>query len=272
MKYFIPTIFLFCAVLTAPFNISAQSVPPSHYFDSDGVRIRYIELGTGEPVIAVHGFSGNSDSWLKRVSGLAENHRLILFDARGHGLSDKPPTVSEYGKEMGRDIVRLMDHLDIDKAHVVGYSLGTWLVAWAMTESESRFISVVLGGGVPQWEWGTAQERLNQQTYRRQVNTSARQIAESGVEGLDQIALANVRLGQKDMIVTKQSLSDLKVPIMTIVGSEDTALERVQNFKNTFPSIAIELKVIEGGTHLSTPEYPEFMDAVQEFITKNHEN
>jgi pimeloyl-ACP methyl ester carboxylesterase len=270
MRYFTLTKIVLFSVLLLPNITLAQTEPESRYFDSNGVKIRYIELGVGEPVIAVHGFSRNSETWLKRVSDLAENHRLILFDARGHGLSDKPHTVSKYGKEMGRDIVRLMDHLEIDKTHIVGYSLGTWLVSWAITENESRFISVVLGGGVPRWEWGNAQDRLSQQTYTRLINSSARQMAQFGNEGLDQIALANVRLGQKDMIVTKQSLSDLKIPVLAIVGSEDPALEGIQNFKNTFPFI--ELDVVEGGTHLSTPERPEFLESIQEFITRNSEN
>ena len=73
----------------------AQTLPENQYFDSDGVRIRYIELGSGEPVIAIHGYTRNSDTWLETIADLAESHRLILFDQRGHGLSDKPHSVSE---------------------------------------------------------------------------------------------------------------------------------------------------------------------------------
>ena len=106
-------------------SAASQSTPENQYFDSDEVRIRYIELGSGEPVIVIHGLTRDSDTWLKRVSDLAENHRLILFDQRGHGLSDKPHTPAEYGREMGHDVIRLMDHLNIRKAHILGYSIGT---------------------------------------------------------------------------------------------------------------------------------------------------
>ena len=97
MKYLrVLRVCLFCCVLIASSAFS-QPIPENQYFESGGVSIRYVELGSGEPVIAIHGYSSNSDSWLERVSSLAENYRLILFDQRGHGLSDKPHTVSEYG-------------------------------------------------------------------------------------------------------------------------------------------------------------------------------
>ncbi|MFT7208143.1 MAG: pimeloyl-ACP methyl ester carboxylesterase, partial [Pseudohongiellaceae bacterium] len=113
----------FCTALIASSAFS-QSIPENQYFESEGVKIRYFELGSGEPVIAIHGYASSSDAWLESVSSLAENYRLILFDQRGHGLSDKPHTVSEYGREMGHDVIRLMDHLNIPKAHILGYSLG----------------------------------------------------------------------------------------------------------------------------------------------------
>lgn len=135
-------------------SAQAQTLPENQYFDSDGVRIRYIELGSGEPVIAIHGYTRNSDTWLETIADLAESHRLILFDQRGHGLSDKPHSVSEYGREMGHDVIRLMDHLNIPRAHILGYSLGVAPIGMVITENETRFISAVFGGGSSQMGMG----------------------------------------------------------------------------------------------------------------------
>lgn len=260
---------LFASALIAT-NAFSQSIPENLYFDSDGVRIRYIELGSGEPVIAIHGFTGNSDSWLERVSGLAKNHRLILFDQRGHGLSDKPHSVSEYGREMGHDVIRLMDHLNIPKAHIFGYSIGVAPIGMVITENESRFISAVFGGGAARWEWGDSRDLLNQHTYERLRNSSRQQPLGSSMQGQDQIALASLRLGEKELLVSKQSLSNLSLPILAIVGSEDPALEAVESFKNSVPTI--ELVVVEGETHLSLPQHPEFIESVQDFLLRNQEN
>lgn len=269
MKYPIRIMFsLFSSVLLAT-NAFSQSTPVNQYFDSGGVRIRYIELGSGDPVIAIHGLTRNSDTWLEKVSALAEDHRLILFDQRGHGLSDKPHRVSQYGRETGHDVIRLMDHLGIPKAHILGYSIGVVPIGMLITEHESRFISAIFGGGAARWEWGDEEDLLNQQIYERIVNSSRQPQLRSSMEGQDQIALASLRLGEKQLLVSKESLSRLSIPILAIVGSEDSALEAVESFKDTVP--AIELVIVEGETHLSLPEHPEFLESIQDFLLRNKE-
>jgi len=270
MKFFAQIKFsLYFSALIAS-SAYSQTTPENQYFDSDGVRIRFIELGSGEPVIALHGLTRNSDTWLESVSDLAENHRLILFDQRGHGLSDKPHTPAEYGREMGHDVIRLMDHLNIPKAHILGYSIGVAPIAMVITENESKFISAIFGGGAASWEWGDASDLLNQQIYRRILNSPRRQQLGGSMRGQDQIAISSLRLGEKQLLVSKQSLSNLRIPIMAIVGSEDSALETVENFKNAFP--AIELVVLEGETHLSLPAHPEFLKSIQDFLLRNQGN
>jgi pimeloyl-ACP methyl ester carboxylesterase len=102
------------------------------------------------------------------------------------------------------------------------------------------------------------------------LRSPRQQQAESGMEGQDQIALANLRLGEKELVVSKESLSKLGIPIFAIVGSEDPALEAVNKFKNILP--AIELRVIEGESHISAPENPEFVDSIQDFFARNKLN
>jgi pimeloyl-ACP methyl ester carboxylesterase len=111
-------VFLFTLV---PTIVSAQD----KFFDSSGVQIRYIEQGTGEPVVLIHGYASSIErSWIEPgvLPNLARDHRVIAFDLRGHGKSGKPKDPKAYGTEMGQDAVRLMDHLKIQRAHIVGYS------------------------------------------------------------------------------------------------------------------------------------------------------
>jgi len=86
---------------------------------------------------------------------LASRHRVIAIDLRGHGQSEKPLDAARYGDRLWRDVVELMDHLDIRRAHLHGYSLGS-TVAWnVLAQNPSRIVSVALGGGgLPEVEPG----------------------------------------------------------------------------------------------------------------------
>src|SRR5437764_612909 len=113
--------------LLAASSVFADDGAKPQSFDSRGVKIHYTVEGQGAPVVLIHGLHSSADiNW--RVPGtiktLAAHYRVIAFDVRGHGHSDKPDKDDAYGVEMAEDVVRLMDHLKIDKAHIVGYSMG----------------------------------------------------------------------------------------------------------------------------------------------------
>ena len=119
------------------------------YFDSDGVRIHYTDEGAGVPVILVHGFAATADqNW--RLPGviraLRRQYRVVAMDVRGHGLSGKPHEKGAYGMEMVEDIRRLMDHLEIDKAHLLGYSMGGFITLAFTGRHPERLYCAALGG------------------------------------------------------------------------------------------------------------------------------
>jgi alpha/beta hydrolase fold len=127
----------------------ADGGPEPQTFDSNGVKIQYTVEGKGEPVILIHGlYSSAQMNW--RLPGtiktLAESHQVVALDLRGHGHSGKPEKESDYGVEMVEDVVRLMDHLRIDKARVVGYSMGGIIAMKLVVDHPERVRSMVLGG------------------------------------------------------------------------------------------------------------------------------
>src|SRR5262245_49017042 len=94
-------------------------------FDSNGVKIRYVTAGKGEPVVLLHGWMSDSGMWGRLdTNPAAKEYQLIAVDLRGHGKSDKPHEADQYGPEMAADVVRLLDHLKLPKAHLIGYSMG----------------------------------------------------------------------------------------------------------------------------------------------------
>ena len=124
------------------------------FFDSHGVKIRYVTEGKGEPVVLIHGWMGDSSMWGADLFGNtklkpAEGFQVIALDCRGHGKSDKPHDAAQYGPEMAADVVRLLDHLKIEKAHLIGYSSGTFIASKVVATHPERVLSVVYGGQAP---------------------------------------------------------------------------------------------------------------------------
>ncbi len=105
------------------------------FFSSDGVNIAYAVEGQGDPILLIHGFASNMQTnwggpgWIRLLAG--NGFRVIAFDNRGHGASEKLYDPEAYtGPEMAEDARRLLDHLGVEKADVLGYSMGARIAAF----------------------------------------------------------------------------------------------------------------------------------------------
>jgi pimeloyl-ACP methyl ester carboxylesterase len=143
---------LFAFLLIAAPATPQQSVAAS--FDSNGVQIQYVDRGRGAPVVLLHGFTGSyARHW--EAPGVINalqtaGYRVIAMDCRGHGQSGKPHDARRYGLEMVDDVVRLLDHLHIDRAHIVGYSMGGAIANQLLVRYPARVrTATLLGAG---WE------------------------------------------------------------------------------------------------------------------------
>jgi pimeloyl-ACP methyl ester carboxylesterase len=132
-----------------------ESEPTEGYMTaSDGVKIHYYVKGKGTPVILIHGYTGSAaGNWLANgiFDALAKNHMVVALDSldcRNHGKSDKPQ-INGPGK--AEDVIELMDHLKIRKAHFHGYSMGGGIIARLLGMIPDRFITAAFGGsGIPE--------------------------------------------------------------------------------------------------------------------------
>lgn len=120
-------------------------------FNSDGVEIAYRDEGEGEPLFLVHGFASNSytnwvfPGWFETL--MDAGYRVIAHDNRGHGESEKLYDSALYEAPlMAEDVRRLMDHLEITSASVMGYSMGTRISAFLCLNHPERVKSVIFGG------------------------------------------------------------------------------------------------------------------------------
>src|SRR5688572_21944514 len=104
-------------------GLRAQTqAPADKWFDSDGLRLRYVEAGTGVQVVLVHGYTRSLESnWIAPgvFADLSKDHRVIAYDMPGHGKSEKAYEPGAY-RDMTSDPIRLMDNLSIKRAHLIG--------------------------------------------------------------------------------------------------------------------------------------------------------
>jgi pimeloyl-ACP methyl ester carboxylesterase len=118
---------------------------------SDGVKIHYYVKGKGTLVILIHGYTGSAEgNWLANgiFDALAQSHMVVALDCRNHGKSDKPQ-INGPGK--AEDVVELMDHLKIRRAHFHGYSMGGGIVGRLLAMIPDRMITAAFGGsGIPE--------------------------------------------------------------------------------------------------------------------------
>lgn len=261
-----------------------------HSFDSAGVRLYFTDEGVGEPVILLHGFAVNAGlNW--RLPGLVRalrrEFRVIALDLRGHGRSGKPHDAAQYGRQMIQDIPRLMDHLGIAKAHVVGYSLGGFITLKLLTESPERLITAsVLGAG---WErpeenafLGAAEEMARALESGRGIGPIAARLggprARPGPLHTfwvwvmtrylnDGRALAGVVRGVRELAVSEEELSRVTVPVCVIIGDRDPMLPGAEALRQRLRQV--EFTLVPGADHLRAPGRRELRSALLGFLRRH---
>lgn len=253
------------------------------FFDADGVRLRYVDVGEGDPVILLHGFAlGVEMNWAPTglLESLPGEFRLIAVDLRGHGKSDKPGESDGYGPEFVNDVLRLMDHLGIRQAYVVGYSMGGRIALKLLTEHPDRVRAAVLGGsgwappGTPPPAeirgWipglqavvegeGSVTEVLWQPGWPEPPPEWR-----AALDANDAGALAAVLLSLEELSVTEAALRDSPVPILAVVGEDDFARPSVDALAAIRPDVTVVL--LPGSNHATALVDPGLERAVLSFL------
>ncbi|HEX9728370.1 MAG TPA: 2-succinyl-6-hydroxy-2,4-cyclohexadiene-1-carboxylate synthase [Gemmatimonadales bacterium] len=116
----------------------------------DGLRLHVRDRGRGVPVVALHGFAGPSDAWDAAVAGLSATRRVVAIDLLGHGASDAAAVPDRYAMDNAiADVLDVMDALDLDRAAVVGYSMGGRVALAAACHAPGRIHALVLESASP---------------------------------------------------------------------------------------------------------------------------
>ena len=210
--------------------------------------IHYIVQGDGEPVVFVHGFSQTHEAWLDTplFRSLAGEYMTVAVDLRGHGDSDKPHDPKSYGRNMEADLVDLLDHLDIDRAHFIGFSMGASVVGGLVVTNPERVQTAVLGSGFFT-RWHEEEEEFA-------ILTEARGQSDERYpwepDNQDFAALAAVIRGARYATVTDEDIANIRTPTLIVFGSAELELmaeeQRIQ--LGGLPD-SVRLLVVGGADH-----------------------
>lgn len=254
--------------------MTRSDVTESSTFRSfDGVEIAYHDIGQGRPVLLHHGFASNArNNWVACgvVDALvASGRRVVAIDARGHGRSGKPHEPSAYADgAMARDASALLDHLAIDRADVVGYSMGGF-VASRLAPTDARVASVILGGvgaglvlGRPATGSTAIADGLVADDPRSISDPTARAFrAFADSTHADRQALAACM--RSEMFQGAPDLAGIRVPVLVLVGVGDTLVGDPRKLAAAIPGSRVE--TVEGD-HLTAVDDPTFAPKIVAFL------
>jgi pimeloyl-ACP methyl ester carboxylesterase len=222
-------------------------------FNSGGVRIAYVdvapETGSGDPVLLIHGFASNhAVNWVNTlwVTTLTRaGFRVIALDNRGHGQSEKLHRPEDYDSSiMAGDARRLLDHLGIERADIMGYSMGARIAAFLAVIDPSRARSLMMGGlgirlvhgvGLP-LGIADAMEAPSAEGVTDPMQRMFRLFAEQTKSDLK--ALAACIRGSRQTL-TEEDVASIRAPTLIAVGTADTVAGPAQELADLMPNARV---------------------------------
>jgi pimeloyl-ACP methyl ester carboxylesterase len=262
-----------------------------------GVRLYYEEAGAGVPMVFVHEFAGEAASWTPQVRFFARRYRTIAYNARGYPPSDVPEDLAAYSQMHAvHDIRGVLDHLQIDRAHIVGLSMGGFATLHFGLTYPERALSLVVGGAGygsrPEERDGFRRdsaeivERFEREGMHAVADTYS--MGPTRVQFLDKdpvgwrefhellrkgsakghaLTMRGVQMTRPSVYELTDRMAKLEVPTLVITGDEDEpCLEPALHMKRTIP--AAGLVVLPKSGHTINLEEPEaFNRAVLDFVT-----
>jgi pimeloyl-ACP methyl ester carboxylesterase len=245
-------------------------------FLSDGVELAFIDEGAGDPVVLVHGFASNiTFNWIDPgwVSHLVKaGYRVIALDNRGHGQSQKLYDPADYsGLLMAEDVRRLMDHLEVARADVMGYSMGARISAFlglAHPEGVRSLIFGGLGGNMvrPMAGTGPIAHALEAPSIDDVTNPTARTFrAFAEQTGSDLKALAACIRSSRDPI-RAEDVGRLTCPVLVAVGSKDVIAGPAEDLAKLIPGA--QALVLGDRDHMKAVGDRRFKEGVVDFLSQ----
>ncbi len=255
------------------------------FIQSGEFRIRYWEVGSGDVLVLIHGSFGDADVWREfaPLEELAKGWRVAALDLRGHGQSTKSYDPADYGRRMAADVIALLDALQVERAHVLGYSYGGLVAGELLVTYPHRLASLILGGASRQrpntpedvrWSVSLAEALERDDAVEWLTNALAsgdtasdaaqRALVERRIARADLAASAAVLRATRDLVVPDYTLEVTAVPILAIIGERDPSRDEVRDMASVARHMRVA--VIPGADHAAAPRTRQFWELVMEWL------
>ncbi len=243
----------------------------------NGVNLYYEVHGRGPAILLTHGYSATSEMWRGQIGALSTNHTLVLWDMRGHGKSDYPDDPALYSESATvADMAALLDEIGADRAVIGGLSLGGYMsLAFHLAFPQRTRALLIIDTG-PGFKNDSAREAWNATametaakleaeglSYLQQMTAERATSIHRSAQGLAKAARG--MLTQRDARVIN-SLPQIKVPSIVIVGANDTAFLNASNYMAKKIPNARELTIPDAGHAVNIDQPTAFNHAVTEFV------
>jgi len=248
--------------------------------DRDSVKIHYEAHGSGPAILLSHGYSSTAEMWKGQIEPLSRAHTLILWDMRGHGRSDSPDDPSLYSEEATvADMAAILDAVGVREAVIGGLSLGGYMsLAFHLKHRErvKALLIVDTGPGFKNDEaragWNTyalkSADRFESEGFGSLKSQSPERTLAHHRSAKGLALAGRGMLTQRDASVIN-SLPDIKVPSLVVVGANDTGFLKAADYMAAKIPGAAKVVIADAG-HAANIDQPEFFNAaVLEFLKKD---
>ena len=246
--------------------------------DRDGVSIHYEVHGQQGPVLLLtHGYSATSEMWKGQIDAFSKNHRLVLWDMRGHGQSDYPENPSAYSEaHTVADIAALLDAVGAKRGIIGGLSLGGYMSLAFYRAHPERVRALLIIDTGPGFKKDDAREAWNARAYAtaERFEREGLEVLKSGsaerssVTHRDAKGLARAARGmltQRDARVM-ELLPEIKVPSLIVVGADDTPFLAASDYMAAKIPGAKKVVVPAAGHAVNIDQPQAFIEAVLPFL------
>jgi pimeloyl-ACP methyl ester carboxylesterase len=241
----------------------------SGFVDVDGAKIYYATYGDGAPVILLHGGMGNSDHWSHQVPALADKLRVIVIDSRGQGRSTRTKTAASYDL-MTTDVLAVMDHLELAKAAIVGWSDGGEIALKLGVHHPDRITKLVIFGA--NYDAKGSKPRAGKSfptfnAYAAKCRADHKRLSKTPKQ-FDALVQWLLPIWRNPMGFTQDQLKSIKAPTLVADGDHDEIIElaQLEEMAKLIPNA--RLVVFKDTSHFALWQDPaSFNKAVVDFLT-----